>query len=152
MTSLDAIAPVTRSIHVRCDTDTAFRVFTRELATWWPLETHAIHPGAVREVVWEEHVGGEVYEVAHDGTRAHWAEVVAWDPPRRLAIAWHVNPEAAAATDIELTFTPEGDGTRIDLVHSGWERLGDAAGETRASYDGGWVIVLGNYEQALATR
>ena len=103
----------------------------------------------MREVVWEERVGGEVYEVSTDGARAHWADVLVWEPPHRLAIAWKVNPEAAGATDIELTFTAEGGGTRVDLVHSGWERLGDAAAETRGSYDGGWVVVLGRYEARL---
>ncbi|MBM3677942.1 MAG: hypothetical protein FJW96_08680 [Actinobacteria bacterium] len=149
MTSIEAIAPITRTISVRCDTETAFRVFTHEVATWWPLETHALHPGAVREVVWEEQVGGEVYEISTGGERAHWADVTAWDPPHRLAIAWKVNPEALAATDVEVTFTPEGDGTRVDLVHSGWERLGDTAAETRGNDDGGWVTVLGRYEAAL---
>lgn len=152
MTGLDAIAPVTRSIHVKCDPETAFGVFTRELTSWWPLDTHAIHAGAVREVVWEERVGGEVFEIAEDGSRARWAEVTVWDPPHRFAIAWRVNPEARAATDIDLTFRPEEGGTRIELVHTGWERLGDDGPATRASYDDGWVTVLARYVAAVEGR
>lgn len=143
------ITPVTCTIHVRCDAETAFRVFTREIATWWPLASHAIHPGAVREIVWEERLGGEVYEVSTAGERAHWADVTGWDPPRGLALAWKVNPEALAATDVEVTFTPEEGGTRVDLVHVGWERLGDAGVEAHESYGGGWPVVLAGLEERI---
>ena len=58
-----------------------------------------------------------------------------------LTIAWKVDPEAAAPTEVEVRFTPDGDGTRVVLEHRHWERLGEgAAGAGR--YDGGWVMVL----------
>lgn len=149
MAGMDHVAPVVKEIVVNAGTPTAFRVFTREVATWWPLETHALHPGAVREVVWEERVGGEVYEIATDGTRAHWATVTEWEPPTRLAIAWRVNQELPA-THMEVTFTPSEGGTLVRVVHTGWERLGDVAAELRASYEGGWVLVLGRFQGALS--
>ncbi len=142
MSDTMTVTPVTKTVHVACDIEHAFRVFTSEVGSWWPLDTHALHPGAVREVVWEEHEGGEVYEISTGGEKAHWATVLAWDPPARTVIAWHVNPDAAAATEIEVRFSADGDGTRVDLEHRGWERLGDQAIETRGSYDGGWDSVL----------
>jgi hypothetical protein len=45
---------------------------------------------------------------------------------------------------------PEGDGTRVELVHSGWEAYGDDAAASRASYDTGWDIVLGKLADAAA--
>ena len=78
MTETAVIAPIVKSVHVACSPEHAFEVFTREIGSWWPLETHALHPGEVREVVWEERVGGEVYEVSVDGKRAHWATVLEW--------------------------------------------------------------------------
>lgn len=145
MTEMQTIAPVTRSVLARCSPEIAFEVFTRETATWWPLETHALHPGEVADVVWEERIGGEVYEISTNGERSHWATITAWDPPSRLALAWHVNPEAPAPTDVEVTFTPEPGGTRIELEHRGWERLGADAEQVRANYDEGWEMVLGRY-------
>ena len=86
-----------------------------------------------------------MYETKGDA-RHHWAWVRAWDPPRRFALEWKVNPEAAGPTDVEVSFEPDGDGTRVTLVHTGWEKLGAEAAEGRAGYDGGWVLVLGRYE------
>jgi uncharacterized protein YndB with AHSA1/START domain len=145
MSEVVAIAPVTKSIRVTCSAEDAFGVFTSGLATWWPLDTHALHPGEVREVVWEAHEGGEVYEVSSDGARGHWATVRTWEPPSRLVIDWHVGREAAAPTEVEVRFTPVAGGTQVDLEHRGWERLGASAADLRAAYDGGWELVLGPY-------
>src|SRR5438094_737650 len=41
----------------------------------------------------------------------------------------------------------EGDRTRVDLEHRGFERLEDGA-ERRESYNNGWVTVLGRYAAA----
>ena len=149
MTETIATAPITKSAHVRCAVDHALRVFTAEIGTWWPTETHARAPGAVREVVWEEREGGEVYEIEHGGARARWATVLTWEPPHRLVIAWQVNPDRLG-TEIEVRFTPEGVGTRVELEHRLWERLGDAAVELRAGYDTGWDAVFGRFVEQLA--
>ena len=50
---------------------------------------------------------------------------------------------AAVATDVELRFTPQGDGTLVELVHSGWEQHGEHAADLRAQYDSGWDFVFG---------
>ena len=123
----------------------AFEVFTREIGSWWPLDEIALHPGEVREVVFEEREGGEVYETSNDGERSHWATVLAWEPPSGFTIAWKVDPEAVAETEVDVRFSAEGDGTRVVLEHRHWERLGAPAAEARAGYDGGWEMVLGRY-------
>jgi hypothetical protein len=46
---------------------------------------------------------------------------------------------------VEVTFRPAGVGTRVDLVHTGWERLGGKGARMRAGYDAGWAVVLGRY-------
>jgi hypothetical protein len=146
------IAPVTKTLSVNCPAEDAFRLFTRGIATWWPTETHAVHPGAVRDVIWEEHEGGELYEISTAGERAQWATVTAWEPPSRLVIAWSVNPEMPAPTEVEVRFTAEGDTTRVELEHRYWERLGDAAPETRARYLHGWDPVLQRFTDRIAAR
>ena len=152
MTETVVISPVVKSLHVACTPEHAFEVFTRGIGSWWPLETHALHPGEVGEVVWEEHEGGEVYEVSTGGERAHWATVLAWAPPTGLTIAWKVDPDAPAATEVEVRFAAEAGGTRVELEHRHWERLGATAATTRAGYggDGGWEMVLDRFADRLA--
>lgn len=150
MTETTAIDPVVKSVTVECPVERAFTVFTREIGTWWPTDTHALHAGAVREVVWEEHEGGEVYEIAMSGERGRWATVLRWEPPHRLVIAWQVNPDRLG-TEVEVRFTETPGGTRVDLEHRGFERVADGT-EMRGNYEPGWDVVLGRLTDALALR
>jgi hypothetical protein len=49
----------------------------------------------------------------------------------------------SASTDIEITFEPEGDRTRVWLEHIGFERVGPEAEGFREGHALGWKEVLG---------
>jgi uncharacterized protein YndB with AHSA1/START domain len=142
------IEPINASVTVHRTPEDAFRVFTREMGSWWPLQALSIaedtHGGDVKAetVVFEEREGGRVLERMSDGSEATWATILAWDPPRRLVLAWKPNLTDNPPTELEVTFTVDGDGTRIDLEHRGWERLGALAEEARAGYGENWNGVL----------
>ena len=150
MTSHTTIAPVRRSIHVDCSVEHAFEVFTARIGEWWPLATHSIGEADAETAVLEPREGGRLYERIRGGREAHWARVLDWQPPRRLVLEWKVDPNSPAPTEIEVRFEPEGDGTRVDLEHRGWERLGDRAAEARESYDSDWPMVLGRFADAAS--
>jgi len=152
MTALDsraALAPVVKRITVRLDPAGAFDLFTREMSRWWPLRTHSCAADSAVSVQVEPRVGGQVMEVARDGSRAPWGTVLAWEPPRRFAMTWHPMSDPAQATRIEVSFTAHsGGGCEVELVHSGWEARGVDADAWRTRYEGGWVAVLDCYLQA----
>lgn len=75
-------------------------------------------------LTFEPHVGGRIYERTPAGVEHVWGEVLAWEPPRRLAYLWHLRFDRSDATEVEVTFEPDGDSTAAKIVHSGWERLG----------------------------
>ena len=139
------LAPVTKAVTVNRSLEEAFRIFTEGIATWWPLETHSIHHDRATTVVLETRVGGRLYEVSEEGKEEDWGKVTAWEPPHRLACEWRLPPGSPIATDLEVRFLPEGDGTRVELEHRGWERHGDGAAELRGRYVQGWDVVLGRY-------
>ena len=139
------IAPLEKSIYVACTPERAFEVFTHEVATWWPVATHSVGRERTLRVVVEERVGGRFYEILEGGEESTGGTITAWDPPRRLAYTWHPGREEDTAQLVEMSFTSEGEGTRVALVHSGWERLGQRAAEARKGYDGGWEGVLALY-------
>jgi DNA-binding transcriptional ArsR family regulator/uncharacterized protein YndB with AHSA1/START domain len=145
MTTQAADLTVRKTVTVAASLERAFEVFTERIATWWPLATHSIGGDRAQGVVMERRVGGRVYELIEGGDQGYWATVTAWDPPRRLALSWKVNPESAAPTEIEVRFTPDGEGTRVDLEHRGFERLGEDAPKASAGYTEGWGKVLGHY-------
>jgi uncharacterized protein YndB with AHSA1/START domain len=142
------IDPIRASVTVRCAPENAFRVFTQEMGTWWPVQRFSMavdeHEGRVKveSVVVEEREGGRIYEVMSDGAEGTWATILAWDPPDRLVVAWKPNLSDNPPTEIEVTFTPQGGGTRVDLEHRGWERLGAIAEKARSGYGENWTGVL----------
>lgn len=149
MSETTVVAPVVKTVTVEAPVERAFAVFTREIGSWWPTETHSLHPGDVERVVWEEFAGGALYEIAPDGDRAQWATVLQWEPPHRLVIAWQVNPDRLG-TEVEVRFTDEAGRTRVDLEHRGWENLEVEGAEIRAAYDTGWDHVLGRFVAGAA--
>ena len=138
------IEAVRKTVTVDCTVEEAFRVFTADAESWWPTDSHSIYD-EVREIVFEEHEGGEVYEVSRAGEKGHWATVVAWEPPGRLVLAWNILERDPTATELEVRFLADGGGTRVELEHRGWEALATDAAERRDSYDTGWDHVLGKY-------
>lgn len=138
------IEMVRKTVSVGCAVEEAFRIFTADASSWWPVESHSIHQ-TVSEIVFEPEVGGEVYEVSTSGERGHWATVLEWEPPSRLVLAWNILNAEAAPTEVEVRFLPDGEGTRVELEHRGWERLTEAGEAKRSSYDTGWDFVLGRY-------
>ncbi len=135
------IGPVRKTITVPLDPSSAFDLFTGGIARWWPVESHSLS-GAAASVRVEPRVGGHVVETRADGTEARWARVTVWEPGRRFATDWHMGRDAEEATQLDVTFTGTEAGTRVDLVHDGFDRL--AQGETMcASYRSGWDGMLG---------
>jgi uncharacterized protein YndB with AHSA1/START domain len=143
------VEPVRKTVTVDCSVEHAFRTFTERIGEWWPLEIHSV--GAeilgVRpiSVSFEGASGGRLVERMDDGQEAPWANVLAWEAPHRLVLAWNPNPRRTIPTEIEVTFTQDEAGrTRVDLEHRGWERLGPEGPELRDGYSD-WERVLGRF-------
>jgi len=45
--------------------------------------------------------------------------VTVWQPPTRLAYLWYLGRDRADATEVEISFRPRGDSTRVDIEHRG---------------------------------
>ncbi len=143
---------VRKQIVVERPREEAFRLFTEGFGEWWPLRTHSVHAEQAQRAVFEPRLGGRIYEVAESGEEEEWGRVLAWDPPHSFTMSWQPNADAAAATEVTVRFEALPDGhTSLELVHTGWERLGDGAEEARANYDGGWDGVLGEYVGVLVS-
>jgi uncharacterized protein YndB with AHSA1/START domain len=63
-------------------------------------------------------------------------------------MTWHPDRGEDTAQELTIRFTAEGDGTRVDIVHAGWERLGPDFRERIASYNEGWGAVLADFAAA----
>lgn len=136
------LPPLRKSIVVAGPPAAAFRRFTDEMSSWWPLASHSVAGPEAESVRMEGGVGGRIVERSRAGVECVWGTVTAWEPPGRLAFTWHPGQPVATFQDIEVLFTADGDGTRVDLTHTGWERLGAMAVKARRGYPIGWTYVL----------
>ena len=139
-----------KTIEVAAAPDRAFRLFTEGMAGWWPVRTHSVGEDRAETVVFEPGLGGRIYERTLDGDEHVWGTVTAWEPPGRVVFTWHPGRGPDTEQDVEVRFEPSGTGTRVELVHTGWERLGDRAAAVRENYDGGWDLVVGERFAAAA--
>ncbi len=140
--STPTVPPIRNAVSVPWDPKTAFARFTADFAGWWPRRTHSIGGTRVKTIEFECRTGGLIVEELVDGRRFKWGEVTAFDPPHRVAFTWHPSRNEQDAQDVEIRFMAEGTGTRVELVSTGWERLGAKAGRARRMYGIGWRSVL----------
>lgn len=139
------IEPLRLSFEVACPAEHAFQVWTERIGVWWPLD-HTVTADENLEVVLEPRLGGRLYERTPDGTEHDWGEITLWEPPTRFAYLWHLRRDRADATDVEITFIPQEDGTtQVDIVHIGWERLGTEAQTWRDRNFGGWTTLIPHF-------
>ena len=160
MTDQTTIAPVRTATLVEAPIEQAFDVFTIGFGTWWPASHHT-GEGELADAILECREGGRWYERTTDGSESEWGRVLAFEPPHRLLLAWHLDadfrydPEPGRATEVEVRFTAEGPGrTRVELEHRLLERYGERADEVRGQVgsEGGWPGLLGRFaDRAVAS-
>ena len=131
----------------------AFDRFACDVRSWWPLDTFSSRSAVGLQKIDGMHL--EPWEGGRFLERSGTAElrigtVLVWDPPRRLVLQWELDAELPP-TEVEVVFAPEGDDTRVDLAHSGWEYAGPDGAEIRRRYAGsnGWEAVLRRYTLAV---
>ena len=147
---------VAHSVLVPLDPDAAFELFTGRFADWWPKDSHHISEADAAEVVLEPREGGRWFERADDGSECEWGHVKEIERPDRILLAWQLTPEwnydsdPAKATEVEVTFVAEENGTRVTLTHRGFEVHGEAGAAMRESVssEGGWPQLLQLYRDA----
>ena len=137
--------PIRRSIGVPWNQAAAFERFTSEFGSWWPTYSHSIGGKRVKRLVFECRVGGLIYEEHHDGTRMLWGKVTVFDAPNRVAFTFHPSLEPSDAQLIDVRFVAYGAGTRVELVSSGWERMGKRAQRAYGAYRMNWGATLDRF-------
>src|SRR5262245_52068137 len=146
------LAPVVRDVLVSWKPEEAYRRWVSEFSKWWPSKSHSIGGPRIKQVVFEEKVGGLIYEEHIDGRRFLWGQVLELDPPRRIRFTFHPSRHESTAQIIELRFHAEGPGTRLELIATGWENWGKGAEKARRGYNLGWGMVLNVWAGRITPR
>jgi uncharacterized protein YndB with AHSA1/START domain len=151
MTTMIKPAPVRKSVTVDVPLDKAFDVFTAGFGRWWPA-SHSIGKSALTNAVIEPKAGGRWYEIGEDGSECDWGEVLAWEPPSRVTLAWRIGADwrydPELLTEVDVRFVALGENaTRVKLEHRLLENIGDAAEAARQTFESerGWSGILAGY-------
>lgn len=157
MTTETGKLTVTRTVTVRTTREHAFAVFTERFATWWPAGHH-IGEADLADAVIEPRAGGRWYEKGVDGSECDWGTVLAYEPPERVLLSWHLqsdwsyDPDPARASEVEVRFVAEAeDRTRVELEHRHIERHEDPDGVARGvDSPNGWAMILTSFAEGAA--
>jgi uncharacterized protein YndB with AHSA1/START domain len=140
--------PLRITFDVGCPPKQAFELWTAHTSTWWP-KSHTVSARPGVDVVIEPAVGGRIFERTPEGDEHDWGQVTGWEPPNRISYLWHLRQDQADATEVEITFTPQGGaGTRMSIVHRGWEALGSRGPGQRERNQRGWDGLLPHFRAA----
>ena len=148
---------VRKVMNVQAPPTVAWRVFTEQMGSWWPLAHYKIGKANAVDAIMEPRVGGRCYERGEDGSTCNWGSVLAWDPPSRLVLSWDITADwqydPGLKTEIEVLFIAEGeDTTRVELEHRKLDRYGARAAEMRRIFDteGDWGRLLAMFAARAA--
>jgi uncharacterized protein YndB with AHSA1/START domain len=143
--------PIQIVFEVACSPGHAFDTWASKTSLWWP-RSHSVSAATGLTVTFESRPGGRVYERTPGGVEHDWGEVLAWEPPRRLAYLWHLGSDRSRATEVDISFTGDAAATTVTIVHRGWERLGADGPAWRQGNFGGWRGLLPHYRRAVGAE
>ena len=148
---------VRKVVSVQAPREVAWRVFTEQMGTWWPLAMYKIGKANAVDAIIEPRVGGRWYERGEAGSTCDWGRVLAWEPHSRLVLSWDITADwqydPGLQTEIEVRFIAEGAaGTRLEFEHRRLDRYGDRRDEMRTIFDktGDWGRLLAAFAEATA--
>ena len=155
-----SIAPVVHERTVKAPVDTCFRVFVDGFGTWWPPEHHIGENREITAFTIEPFAGGRCFDTDTEGTECQWGTVLAYEPPAKLVLAWHIQGDwqidldPAKQSEVTITFTDSGDGTTaVRLEHARFEHhdLPEGVAGPVAS-EGGWPYIVGRFVDRVEGR
>jgi uncharacterized protein YndB with AHSA1/START domain len=145
-----SIDPIVQAVTVTAPPERAFSLFTASMGRWWKRGM-SIGAKPHVEVVVEPRDGGRWFERDEDGAETDWGKVLAWEPPGRVLLGWQIDAsfkvDPKLITEVEVTFVPEGTGTRVTLTHRNLERFGESAERVASQLAGGWPTLVQLYAE-----
>lgn len=150
MSNTSKIDPVAKTIEIGLNPAEAFDLFVNKMDLWWPLDSHAVSTDDAVEIQIDGRVGGSIWEVTRHGEEHVWGSIAVYDVGKRIEIRWHPGAPESEATIVDVRFDSIDSGTRVTLIHSGWDARGNGAQKTRDSYESGWNTVLAPFVSMAA--
>ncbi len=113
------------ALRVPVDSLRAFEAFTREIGAWWqPSGLFQVTPRGDGRLAFEPGAGGRLLTTLENGEQFEIGRISVWEPGRRLVFTWRQASFAPdQSTEVQVTFEPVGDETRVAVEHRAWDTL-----------------------------
>ena len=112
------------ALRVKATPERAFAAFVEEIGAWWrpnALFQTTPRPGVLS---FEPGEGGRLIETRAGGKVFDIGRISLWEPPHRLVFFWRqAKFPPDLHTEVEVSFQPVGDETRVAIEHRGFERV-----------------------------
>ena len=132
-----ALDPIVAETQVPVTPTQAFVGFTAQMGEWWdPLLTP--DPATFTGISIEP--DGDVAMV-HGDEEYVWGRVIDWDPIGRYRQSFWLSMDQESPTELDVSFTEEGTGTRVRVSHEGWR---EGQQQLREKFDR-WDDLLARY-------
>lgn len=116
------------ALRVKASPERAFQAFTAEIGQWWrPNSLFAFtprQPGVLSFELDGKGRGLRLIETREGGKVFEVGLVRLWQPGARLVFGWRqatFSPDQI--TEVDVTFEPVGDETRVSVTHTGWDSV-----------------------------
>lgn len=119
-------SPIVHEISLSCSPEHAFEVFTARIGSWWD-PAYTGNPDTYTAVTIDPWMRGQVTERHSDGAEHDWGEVIAWDPPAKVAFSFTLDQDRSFPTVVRATFVPSDKGCQVTFEHDGWSEYNAAA-------------------------
>lgn len=151
------VAPICKVADVPLSQERAFELFTTRMSEWW-FHGQGIGAKPYVAIGIEPRTGGRWFERAADGVETQWGDVLEWEPPTRILLAWRIASswrfDPDLETHLEIKFEAlEPRLTRVSLEHRNLDRLGEAGRGMAQAMNSGWGALLQRFvELAIKTE
>lgn len=136
-------SPIVLELSLTCTPSRAFEVFTARMGSWWDPQ-YTGNPDTFTTITIDPRLRGQITERHSDGAEHDWGEVLAWDPPARVAFSFTLAQDRTFPTVVRATFVPSDGGTQFTFEHDGWTEHNAAA---RGKF-GDWAYLLDRFAKA----
>ena len=136
------------SIDIAATPAEAFRLFTEETEAWWQYGGK-YRPMPQGVMIFEPGVGGRLLQKS-DTEEYVFGQILTWVPGNTLEFEWKLHDFLEGQmTRVRISFEPINTGTRLTVVHSGWDTLPPdhparhgRTGEAFVKFRTGWWVDL----------
>jgi uncharacterized protein YndB with AHSA1/START domain len=130
---------IEKAVLLACAPERAFELFTEHASSWWPeTRRHTPDPQSTIRMV----RGGRFWERGRDGHEVELGRVRVWEAPSRLILDFYVGTDAAHPTEVTVTFSGEGDRTRVVVRHGPLPESEGVFGTRAPAYERSWATLL----------